>query len=82
MRGRIDSIRQNVPRYNVPCLVLSVDGHAHNLWDKQWIGKLSQGDVIEYAWRATGKSRSLTIIEPVPSGTDPCDSDKREEPSA
>ena len=77
MLGKIARIWQNEAQNQQPYLVLDIDGQRYSLWDQNWIGKLGEGDLIEYDWKKAGKFRNITAIERVTSVAGPEDKDRQ-----
>jgi len=65
MLGRIDKVWQNEAPSGQPYLVLEIGSQHYSLCDKDWIGKLQEGDIVEYDWKKAGKFRNITNIKQV-----------------
>ena len=77
MRGKIDKLWENGAKTGKKYVVLEVDGQRFSLWDESWLGKLSEGDAVEFEWKQAGDYRNITEIE-VEQPRAPYDPDMRD----
>ena len=62
MLGKIEKLWQNQAQNGQPYLVLAIEGQRYSLWDREWLDKLREGDIVDYDWKQAGKFRNVTSI--------------------
>lgn len=80
MKGKISKIWHNKLDDGRTYDTLSIDGERYNLWNKEYLGKLKEGDMLEYEFTKKGKYKNiqkLTIQEQTEHNTP--DADKEEQ---
>ena len=65
MLGKIEKVWENEAQNGQPYIVVSIEGQRYSLFDKDFLGKLQEGDVVEYDWKKAGKFRNITNLEQV-----------------
>lgn len=65
MLGKIDKVWENEAQNGKAYLVLEIDGQRYSLWDAEWLGRLRDGDIVQYDWKKSGKFRNITDIDRV-----------------
>ena len=65
MLGKVDKVWENESQNGKAYLVLDIDGHRYSLWDQEWLGRLRDGDLVEYEWKKSGKFRNITDLDRV-----------------
>ena len=65
MLGKIEKVWENEAQNGQPYIVVSIEGQRYSLFDKDFLGKLQEGDVVEYDWKKAGKFRNIRNLERV-----------------
>ncbi len=64
MKGRIEKVEEKHAKNGQKYLLLSIDGENYSLWDGKAFDRVSEGELVEYKWKASGDYRNITEIEP------------------
>lgn len=79
MLARIEKLWQDEVPSGQTHLVLDIGGQRYSLWDNDWMGKLQEGDLVEYDWKKAGTFRNITSIERIDTYTSPNSSKEKGE---
>jgi hypothetical protein len=66
MKGIIEKIWENKDKKGEKYWVIAIDGQRYSVWDENLMKNLSEGDLIEFLWKKSGRFRNITKIEKLP----------------